>query len=244
MVLHPDSLRVFDYIESQTSAGDKSSLLALVEVAAAAGPFSYLEIGSHLGGSLQPFVVDERCSAIISIDPRPSSQPDERLPEGERFHYDGNSTERMLSLLGDIPGADTSKIRTIEASTEAVDPASIPEHPALCFIDGEHTDLAVLRDAIFCATVAPRSVIAFHDLHVVGRGISAFMRVVDGYGHPLPDNIFVVDLGGRRRFDSLLRRPGQWRAANAARVAGEGAALPLLVRSTGRRLAKSIRPIG
>jgi hypothetical protein len=234
-----DALRVFDHIKSQTSTGDKLSLLALRELAAADGPFTYLEIGSHLGGSLQPFVVDEHCTAIISIDPRPLSQPDNRLPKGEHVDYEGNSTERMLSLLGEIPGADISKITTIEAGTQAIDPSSITADPALCFVDGEHTDAAALRDALFCASVAPRSIVAFHDRDVVGRGISAFMRVAGGYGHPLPDSIFVVDLADRGRLDFLQQHPWLWRAANVAGIAGEAAALKQT--SAARRLRAAKR---
>jgi hypothetical protein len=229
-------LRVFDHIESQTSVGDRCSLLALRELVARDGPYAYLEIGSHLGGTLQPFVVDERCRAIVSIDSRPASQPDNRLPEGEHYRYDGNSTDRMLSLLSEIDGADTSKIRTIDAGTDAIAPSSIVEAPTLCLIDGEHTDVAALRDALFCAAVAPRSIIAFHDRRVVARAISAFMRVAGGYGHPLPDNVFVVDFGGQRRMDFLQERPWTWRAANAAGIAGEGAVVSPFVRSVSRRL--------
>jgi hypothetical protein len=231
----PYDLRAFDHIASQTFDGDRRSLLALRELAAADGDFAYLEIGSHLGGSLQPFVVDPRCTAIVSIDSRPPSQPDKRLPDGEHFHYDGNSTRRMLSLLAEIPGADLRKITTIEAATDAIDPASVGVEPTLCFIDGEHTDLAVIRDAVFCATVAPRSMIAFHDRGVVGRAINAFVRVSGGYACPLPDDMFVVDLGGRGRMDFLMARPWRWRAANALGVAGAGAELMPRVRAAARR---------
>ncbi len=231
----PDDLSAFDHIPSQTFDGDRRSLLALRELAAADGEYAYLEIGSHLGGSLQPFVVDPRCTAIVSIDPRPPSQPDKRLPDGEHFHYEGNTTERMLSLLAEIPGADLRKITTIAAGTEALDPASISLEPALCFIDGEHTDLAVIRDALFCAAVAPRSMIAFHDRGVVGRAINAFIRVSGGYGCPLPDDIFVVDLGGRARMNFLMARPWRWRAANTFGLAGAGAEYMPRLRAIRRR---------
>ncbi len=231
----PNDLSAFAHIGSQTFDGDRRSLLALRELAAADGGFAYLEIGSHLGGSLQPFVVDPRCTAIISIDSRPPSQPDNRLPAGEHFHYEGNTTDRMLSLLAAIPGADLRKLTTIEAGTQAIDPASLGVEPALCFIDGEHTDMAVIRDALFCAAAAPRSMIAFHDRGVVGRAINAFIRVSGGYGYPLPDDIFVVDLGGRRRMDAVMARPWRWRAANALGVAGPGAEYMPRLRAVRRR---------
>src|SRR5206468_2781481 len=49
MVDNFDELNVFNHIESQTSAGDKRSLLKLKGLVAEEGPFTYLEIGSHLG---------------------------------------------------------------------------------------------------------------------------------------------------------------------------------------------------
>jgi hypothetical protein len=142
----------------------------------------------------------------------------------------------MLSLLASIPGADLSKLRTIEAGTEAIDPGSLGVEPTLCFIDGEHTDLAVIRDAVFCAAAAPRSMIAFHDRGVVGRAINAFVRVTGGYGCPLPDDIFVVDLAGRGRLDFLMARPWRWRAANAIGLAGAGAEWMPRLRAASHRL--------
>ncbi len=71
---------LFNHIPSQTTLNDKRALLALHEVnrARTNGNFVYLEIGSHLGGSLQALVLDPACSKIISIDPRPHKFADER----------------------------------------------------------------------------------------------------------------------------------------------------------------------
>ena len=45
-------IQLFDHIESQTSNGDRKSLLAVHRaLAARTDPFSYLEIGSHRPGS-------------------------------------------------------------------------------------------------------------------------------------------------------------------------------------------------
>ena len=181
-------LSLFEYIESQTSAGDKRSLLALEDLVAVDGPFTYLEIGSHLGGSLQPFVLDQRCTAIVSIDSRPASVPDKRLAEAERFHYPDNSAERMLSLLAAIPGADVSKIHTIDASTEQIDPASIQAAPALCLVTVSTLISAPRRSALRCCRAASHR---SHDRDVVGRGFSA-SSCGCGSGHRLPDSIFVV----------------------------------------------------
>ena len=187
---------LFEAIESQTTEPDRRSLLALHAAVADRGPFRYLEIGSHLGGSLQALVADPRCAEIVSIDTRPASQPDER---GGPFHYDGNSTERMLALLAALPGADVSKLRTFEVGTDELAAAELPGAPAMCLIDGEHTNEAALRDARFCLeAVGGSGIIAFHDSNVVQRAIDDFVRSLGDRPHAafqLPDSVAVVQVG-------------------------------------------------
>lgn len=70
------NLALFDHIPSQTTTNAKHALLASQEANRARidGSFVYLEIleiGSHLGGSLQALVADPARAKIISIDPRP-----------------------------------------------------------------------------------------------------------------------------------------------------------------------------
>ena len=62
------------------------------------GRFAYLEIGSHLGGSIQPYLLNSASLRIYSIDRRPSSQPDERERDCT-VSYPENSTELMLHNL-------------------------------------------------------------------------------------------------------------------------------------------------
>jgi hypothetical protein len=193
---------LLDEIETQTTLGDRQSLLALHAACRAAHEsFSYLEIGSHRGGSLQALVRDPLCQRIVSIDARPERQPDER---GRAFIYENNSTAAMLRGLSKVPGADTGKIVTVDGSTETVDPASIQMQPALCFIDAEHTDVAAIRDARFCrAVIGDQGVIAFHDAQIVYRGIAHLLRELSDMGTPvhpylLPDSIFVIEFGEPR----------------------------------------------
>lgn len=88
---------LLELIPAQLEEDDRRSLLALHAACSQTyGTFAYLEIGSHLGGSLQALVRDPACTAAISIDPRPAWQPDERGPQ---FGYSDNSTARMLSLI-------------------------------------------------------------------------------------------------------------------------------------------------
>src|SRR3954470_24589215 len=114
-------------IKSQTKKGDRSSLLALHAACVERyGTFDYLEIGSHLGGSLQALARDERCTRIVSIDLRPEATPDER---GKLIPYQGNSTQRMLDGLAALAGADVAKIHTIDADTRTLDPGDLPVRP-------------------------------------------------------------------------------------------------------------------
>jgi hypothetical protein len=195
-------LSLFSHIDSQSTANDKTSLLALQgAVRQKVGDFCWLEIGSHLGGSLQSLVVDPRCTQVVSIDPRPPVQPDERGPS---YRYEDNSTQRMLNLLGQIPGARMEKIKTVDAGTDTLQPSAIKHQPDLCFVDGEHTDSAALRDARFCLSViSPEGCIAFHDAQIIYRGLLQFVGELAAAGrefraYNLPDSIFAIELGGCR----------------------------------------------
>jgi Methyltransferase domain len=190
---------LFKGIPSQTKTGDRASLLALQEaVATRFGTFAYLEIGSHLGGSLQAAVRDPRVGKIVSIDLRPEATPDER---GKQIPYAGNSTQRMLDNLAALPGADLDKVETIDADTRMLNPGDIAVRPRLCFIDGEHTNESCLADARFCrAVAAPDAVIAFHDSGLIFAAIATFLEElrrdgVQARAYPLPDSVFAVELG-------------------------------------------------
>jgi len=190
---------LFEAIETQTEIDDRRSLLALHDAAAERDSFEYLEIGSHVGGSLQALIRDPRCRRIVSVDSRPASQPDQRGPS---FAYPGNTTARMLESLARIEGADLAKLETFDAATADLDPAAMGE-PDLLFVDGEHTDEAALADARWCrAVLGDRGgAIAFHDSWIVHRAISRFLGELEGVEHSahlLPESIVLVELGPPR----------------------------------------------
>ena len=217
---------LFDYVKSETGPADQKSLLAVHNgIAVRTGSFSYLEIGSHLGGTLQVVIADPRCARVVSIDPRPLSQPDDR-PGFPQFEYRDNSTERMLKLLEDVPGADMSKLETVEESTENIPPGRFAR-PDICFIDGEHTYGATLRDARFCRTVMQGAgVIAFHDFSIIERAVLDFLKETHGpyRGYLLSDSVFIVELGSTPTLlndpgiRTQLRRQRVWTTANRAGV--------------------------
>jgi hypothetical protein len=189
--------KLFRYVPNQTSVEDRTSLLALQNACRdAVGRYRYLEIGSFRGGSLQPFLADELCTAVTSIDSRPARAPDARGAS----NYPDNTTDGMLANLRAVPGADLDKLITLEATTDELDPEQI-ERPDLCFVDAEHTDDAALRDARFCrAAMRGEGAIAFHDRQLIGAGLERFVSECDGEvaGFELPQRIFVVELGPPR----------------------------------------------
>jgi hypothetical protein len=177
------SVDLFDGIPSQTSLADRRSLLAVQRATARRHPeYAYLEIGSHLGGSIQPYLLDPRCSAIYSIDPRPLEQPDDRSP-GFVVRYPENSTTRMLANLGALDPERVSVVRCLDSDASAVDPARIAVRPQIALIDGEHTRTAVLSDYAFCRKVlSPDGTILFDDFPIVYPAVLEITRALKKEG--------------------------------------------------------------
>ena len=187
-------LSLFDQIEGAcASSADRRSLLAVHAAMAARGEFTYLEVGSYHGASLQSFIVDSRCSSIVSIDRRDVVSPDER-PDGAA-RYPDNTTAWMVQGLSQVPGADLAKLTTIDGTTADLDPAGL--RIDLCLIDGEHTNAAALQDARFCRrAIRDEGVIVFHDRLIVDRAIQWFLAELSRYrAYPLAHDLFVVEIG-------------------------------------------------
>jgi Methyltransferase domain len=190
-------LKLFDKINSQSTDPDKQSFLACQLAVRDLRPgYNYLEIGSYLGGSLQPHLLDEKCAKIYSLDKRPERQPDSR---GTDYIYLNNSTARMLELLSKV--GPTDKITAIDGDTRSLSPSVVPDKMQLCFIDGEHTDEAVLSDFKFCLNVLDDSgAIFFHDSSVTYNGIASCVKFLQENGkefraYGLPNVVFVIELG-------------------------------------------------
>lgn len=197
---------VFDHVYSQLFPEDKRTLLALQKAVRSMQPeYSYLEIGSYMGGSIQPYLLDSRCRRIYSIDTRPHIPPDAR---GHIQVYPENSTEKMLSLLREVSEANIGKITCFDADASAVDMNSIKEKPTVCFIDGEHTDAAVLSDFAFCRKVlADRGIICFHDANVVFGGLLKIIEHLQAESvrfnaYVLPLHVFVFEFNDFTVHDS------------------------------------------
>lgn len=169
-------LDLFKVVPSQTSDPEKRSLLAVQRaVATHFGNYRYLEIGSHLGGSLQPHVIDPRCAVIHSVDLRPQIAPDDRSKEFVKVFKD-NSTARMLENLKAVSAEGIAKIRTYDMDSKDVPRSAITEPVHLAFIDGEHTYAGAVRDFDLCeAVIAKDGVILFHDMYIVFPAIVDIM---------------------------------------------------------------------
>ncbi|HEV8157707.1 MAG TPA: class I SAM-dependent methyltransferase [Pyrinomonadaceae bacterium] len=191
-------LKIYEKIKTQLTDNDKQTLLGCQFAVRNLLPkYNYLEIGSYLGGSIQSHLLDEKCARVYSIDKRPLRQPDER---GVDYIYLNNSTARMLELLSEI--ALTDKIKTIDGDTRhEVKPSQIEEKIQMCFIDGEHTDEAVLSDFKFCLEVLDENgAILFHDSAINYNAIANCVQYLKDNGiefraNSLPDAVFVVEIG-------------------------------------------------
>ncbi|MCE9622179.1 MAG: class I SAM-dependent methyltransferase [Actinomycetia bacterium] len=200
----------FAAIESQTTMNDRRSLIAVRNsVRRAVGEYTYLEIGSHLGGSLQPFVLDPSCKLMWSIDKRPAVMPDAR---GSRFEYADNSTARMVALLTALDPAIGDRLRWIDSDAADIPASTINPAPKLMFVDGEHTDRAVYSDGEFCRRVMDPagSVLVFHDAQIVYLGLRQLFLDWEAAGVPftayhLPDVLMVVEFGLAIHDDAEIR---------------------------------------
>ncbi len=192
-------LKLFEKIHSQTSPNDKRSLLAVQQATREiVSDFTYLEIGSYQGGSLQPYVLDDRCRKVFSIDLRPTISADAR---GATQVYENNTTDHMLENLKQLTNADTSKIECIDGDVSDIDSSIINTRPQLCFIDGEHTDEATWRDYEFCRSVMTENgAIIFHDAMIIYNCLSRIIarlkeQSVKFRAYNLPDVVFVIEFG-------------------------------------------------
>jgi hypothetical protein len=218
---------LFARILSQTTEADRKSLLAVQRCVREGQEYVYLEIGSYLGGSIQPHLLDPRCKKIYSIDKRQLLSPDER---SEAPGYPANSKEHMISLLTALDPESIAKIDCIDGDTGSLSPTRISDRPNLCFIDGEHTARAVAADFDFCLRVCTASgTIVFHDSEIVFRGLRSVISKLKRERRlfstrALSDVVYVVclgdsDISGRlAKFHSLEREDNLWSVRNDLRL--------------------------
>ncbi len=182
---------LFTWIESQSSPMDRTAFLALQRATAACfGRYSYLEIGSYLGGTIVPHLLDPRCEAVFSIDPRPDVVPDDR-EGGTTFSYAGITAQTMLDGLRKIAPASVGKIRCFDSDAAQVDVAALHPRPRLALIDGEHTVQAVLADFDFCLrAITPDGAILFHDANIIYPALEKAVARLRAERRPFVELVF------------------------------------------------------
>lgn len=188
-------------VQAALSPGDRQSFLRIQRlIAQRIGGYDYLEIGSELGGSLVPHLLDPGCKTAVSIDLRPLSQPDER---GTVFYYPDNTTARMKeTIAASIGAAPLQKLVTFDSDASGVSPQSLPAKVDLAMIDGEHTDTACFAD--FCQVmgfVKDDAIIAFHDANLISDAIQNAERMLTYLKIPfttvfLPECVVAIGIRG------------------------------------------------
>ena len=107
----------------------------------------------------------------------------------------------MLEHLREVAPDKIDKITTIDGDSRSLQPSVVPEKVDLCFIDGEHTDAAVLSDFKFCLEVLkPDGCIAFHDAQITYNGLADCVAYLERQGiefraYTLPSIVFVIEIG-------------------------------------------------
>jgi hypothetical protein len=217
-LLKDRDIRMYELVPSQTSPGDRRSLLELQRmVREKHGTYVYLEIGSFLGGTLTPFCIDEACRAIYSVDARVVTAPN----EGSCLtsDYGSHTSLAMRQRLAAATGFDSSKLLCLDSDMRNVAEDALPQKPHLVFIDGEHTNTAVFSDFVAVEKfLAADAVIAFHDYWCVEGGVQRCLEHLRERGNrfsavKLEGEVFAVFLDGRMPLKSdyvrgFLRR---WR---------------------------------
>lgn len=152
-------LSLYDKIHSQTWDCEKESLLN-IQSTIREYEYCYLEIGSFMGGSLQPHLLDPMCKLIYSIDSRKSQS-----------NQKNNDLEFMMCGLKKVQN-DLRKIITFECDARDISTNQINEKADFAFIDGWHSDEGVFSDFISCLDLCKENAcIAFHDTFWVSNGI-------------------------------------------------------------------------
>lgn len=183
-------------IPSASSPGDKRSFLRAQRLMRRLNPgYTYLEIGSDRGGSLLPYLYDEACAHIISIDPRPTAINDERATS---ILYPADGEEQMLANLSAFTPIE--KIKTIRSDIRDASPAGLPK-AHLALIDGEHTNVACFSDADRVLDfIGQDAVILFHDANLIADSLQNYVRMLDRLHRPhvlfvVEDCVAVLGLG-------------------------------------------------
>ena len=187
-------ISLFNKIPSQTTDRDKRSLLACQLAVRMLRPtYTYLEIGSYLGGSLQPF-----CSMTNAVASTPSITAAGSAESGDHYEYRNNSTEAHARQFESHQRAAVAKITCIDADAREIDERRIEQRPQFCFI-AESTQTSGLSDFLFCLQVLDEKGRWFFMMPRWSITVWPHRRVLKQQGisfraYHLPDTIFLIEI--------------------------------------------------
>jgi len=164
---------------------EREGFMELLKLVASMGSsFKYLEIGSYLGGSISPLLIEDLCREVVSIDQRGRHQPDER---GRTFDYTTITEAQMLDNLV-AHGFSVDKIRCVNGSIENFT-FGPKENFRMALIDGEHTDFACFRDFIYLRPhLEEDSIVVFDDSNLVVKAVRNILSLLQS--EKVPHNVF------------------------------------------------------
>ncbi len=170
-------------LKGQVGRQGIATLIRLQELSSKEGPYSYLEIGSYLGKSLQPHIQDDDCVHALSIDLRPDLTPDER---GALSTYEDIRTEDMLEgLRQHASPTQMEKLQTVDDTSDYLNNYRGEIRFDLALIDGEHTIEAAFRDFTNAMTVMKENcIIAFDDTHIIYPAIKNACSYLESHKIP------------------------------------------------------------
>ena len=165
-----NNIKNFFPISSQTSDIDKLFLLKTIKlINSTIKNYKYLEIGSFLGGSLTPFIMDKKCTKILSIDERNKKLSDER---SERWDYKKITEKTMINNLKKH-NLIINKVQTFNGDIKNY---FSKDKYNLIFIDGVHTDQNCFSDFLHGLDLIDKnSIIIFHDTGIIFKAIKLAM---------------------------------------------------------------------
>jgi len=169
-------------ISSQSSVEDRAVILKLKEfIKQKYSKYNYVEIGSYLGGSLTPHLIDTCCLKVLSIDDRERQQPDER---GVIYDYAKITNQTMLDKILSV-GLTIEKLETFDGDLKDYLNKSSNKNTKyhIAFIDGEHTNSACFSDFVNLRKLLETdSIVAFHDSHLVFSALKNIKTLLESEG--------------------------------------------------------------
>jgi len=194
-------ISIYDHVQAALGPDDKRALLTVLDaVRQGQRTYTYLEIGSWQGGSLQPIVADPACVEAYSFDARKGGPKYNTLNAGI-----------MRENLRRVPGADIRKLRCWDSPMGVADEILLAD---VVFIDGWHTPEMAWRDFWACRWMAA-DVFLFHDIDMIASAFKRAQRALPGsVGYRLSDKVGLIYNGDWGAFATpelrALCRPMRW----------------------------------